>query len=83
LFQNYPNPFNPSTTIRYHVPVKARVTLKIYDVVGHEVAELVNRDHEPGAFDVVWNARGFASGVYYYRMNAGDFTMLQKFVLLR
>ncbi|RIK72459.1 hypothetical protein DCC62_19545, partial [candidate division KSB1 bacterium] len=84
LFQNYPNPFNPSTTIRYHLPARARVTMKIYDVMGHEVAELMNgKPHEAGAFDFVWHAKGVTSGVYYLRISAGDFTAAQKLVLLK
>ncbi|MCG3158059.1 MAG: hypothetical protein DKINENOH_04700 [bacterium] len=84
LFQNYPNPFNPSTTIRYHLPARARVTMKIYDVMGHEVAELMNgKPHEAGAFDFVWHAKGVTSGVYYLRISAGDFTTAQKLVLLK
>ncbi len=84
LFQNYPNPFNPSTTIRYHLPAPARVTLKIYDVMGREVAELMNgRQHEAGAYDLLWNAQGMAGGVYYLRLSAGDFVAAQKLVLLK
>ncbi len=84
LFQNYPNPFNPSTTIRYHLPARAFVTLKIYNVMGHEVAELMNsKQHEAGAYDFVWHAKGVTSGVYYLRISAGDFTAAQKLVLLR
>lgn len=83
LFQNYPNPFNPSTTVRYDVPEATQVTLKIYDVKGRELAELVNRRHEAGAYEVTWDARGFASGVYYYRISAGDFTSVRKLVLMK
>jgi len=83
MFQNYPNPFNPSTTIRYDVPEKAQVTVKIYDLMGREVAELVNDQHTAGAYTIVWNARDFASGVYYYRMTAGDFVSVRKLVLMK
>jgi len=83
LFQNYPNPFNPATTIRYHVPKQSRVIIKVYDVVGREVAELVNDDHAAGAYTITWNAREYASGVYYYRMSAGDFVSVRKLVLMK
>jgi hypothetical protein len=84
LFQNYPNPFNPSTAIRYHVPKRTQVTLKIYDTMGHEVAELMNgKQHEPGAYDIVWDARGLTSGVYFYRISAGDFTSVRKLILMK
>lgn len=83
LLQNYPNPFNPSTTIRYDVPERADVTLKIYDVMGREVAELINDKKDPGAYEIVWDARGFASGVYFYRISAGDFTSVRKLVLMK
>jgi len=83
LFQNYPNPFNPATTIQYHVPKQSRVTIKVYDVVGREVAELVNDDHAAGAYTFTWNAREYASGVYYYRMSARDFVSVRKLVLMK
>jgi hypothetical protein len=83
LFQNYPNPFNPSTTIRYHLPKRTHVTLKIHDVMGREVAELVNGEHEAGAYDIVWNAQGLTSGVYYYRISTDDFISVQKLVLMK
>ncbi|MGH7450601.1 MAG: T9SS type A sorting domain-containing protein, partial [bacterium] len=83
LFQNYPNPFNPSTTIRYHVPKRTHVTLKIHDAMGREVAELVNGEHDAGAYDIVWDAQGLTSGVYYYRISAEDFTSVRKFILMK
>lgn len=83
LFQNYPNPFNPSTTIQYHVPKTAAVTVTVYDVLGREVAELVNGRHAAGAYTVTWNARNYGSGVYYYRMTAGDFVSVRKLVLIK
>ncbi|MDZ7260772.1 MAG: T9SS type A sorting domain-containing protein [candidate division KSB1 bacterium] len=83
LFQNYPNPFNPSTTIRFDIPKRTHISLKIYDVRGREVAELVDGEHEAGAFEILWNAQGLASGVYYYRISAGDFTAVRKLVLMK
>jgi hypothetical protein len=83
LFQNYPNPFNPSTTIRFNVPTHAHVILTVYDVRGRQVARLIDSEYEAGAHDVVWNAQGAASGVYYYRITAGDFTSVRKLVLMK
>jgi Secretion system C-terminal sorting domain len=83
LFQNYPNPFNPVTTIRYDVPKQTKVTITVYDLMGREVAELVNDQHAAGAYSITWNALGYASGVYYYRISAGDFVSVRKLVLMK
>ncbi|UCF64016.1 MAG: T9SS type A sorting domain-containing protein [bacterium] len=83
LYQNYPNPFNPATTIRYAVPRTSQVVVKIYDILGREVAELVNDQQNAGEYDIIWNAQKFASGIYYYRMTAGDFVSVKKLVLMK
>jgi uncharacterized Ntn-hydrolase superfamily protein len=83
LHQNYPNPFNPSTAIRYQIPSRSHVTLKVYDVLGREVATLANEELKPGSYEVTWDASGVASGVYLYRLEAGAFTETKKLVLLR
>lgn len=83
LYQNYPNPFNPTTTITYSVPSTRYVSLKIYDVLGREVASLVDETTRPGTYTVTWDARGVASGVYFYRLKAGGFVETKKAVLLR
>jgi len=88
LSQNYPNPFNPSTTIKYSVPKiinnqSSIINLKVYDVLGNEVATLVNEEKSPGNYEVEWNASGFASGVYFYRLKAGDFNSVKKLVLMK
>jgi hypothetical protein len=83
LYQNYPNPFNPSTTIRYAVPRSSQVVVKIYDILGRQVAELVNDQRNAGEYSVIWDARNFASGIYYYRMTAGDFVSVKKLVLMK
>jgi photosystem II stability/assembly factor-like uncharacterized protein len=72
LEQNYPNPFNPSTTIRYSIPAgtTAKVTLSIYDILGNQIAELVNEEKPPGEYQVQWNAESFSSGVYFYQLKA-------------
>ena len=91
LSQNYPNPFNPSTTIQYSIPSAvnansasaSRVLLKVYDILGREIATLVNQDQKPGQYKVTFNAGNFASGVYYYRLMVGDFVQTKKMILLK
>jgi hypothetical protein len=83
LAQNYPNPFNPSTTIRYQIPAAARVTLKVYDTAGREVATLVNGQQGAGTYDVRFDATGLSSGVYFYQLRSGDFTRTSKMVLVK
>jgi len=90
LGQNWPNPFNPSTNIGYTVgvgsgqwSVVSNVKLAVYDLLGREVAVLVDRQQEPGSYTAVWNAQGMASGVYYYRLQAGTMVEMKKMVLLK
>ena len=83
LSQNYPNPFNPSTTIIYSIPEDGHVTLKVYDVLGNEVASLVDEQKQSGSFDVNFNASALSSGVYYYQIKAGEFTSTKKLVLMK
>jgi len=83
LYQNYPNPFNPSTKIGFNIPTAGFTTLTVYDVLGREVATLVNEEVKPGSYHVEWNASSFASGVYLYRLRAGSFTETRKLLLLR
>ncbi len=83
LEQNYPNPFNPSTTIRYGVPEKSHVTLTVFDGLGREVVQIVNRDEEAGYHEASFDASALASGVYLYRMQAGSSAKTRRLVLLR
>lgn len=83
LAQNYPNPFNPGTSIKYSVPVPSNVVLKIYDVLGKEVATLVNEMKQPGFHTVEFNASDLASGIYFYRIDAGEFTSVKRMVLVK
>lgn len=84
LHQNYPNPFNPSTTIRFDIPKTSKITLKVYDINGREVATLVkNETVTAGLNEVSFNGANFASGVYYYSLQAGDFRETRKMVLIK
>lgn len=83
LSQNYPNPFNPSTTIRYGLPGRAHVTLSMFNTLGQQVGTLVNETQEAGYHDVLFNGAGLASGVYVYRLQAGDFVQTKKLLILR
>ena len=83
LEQNYPNPFNPSTQISYQLPSQSFVSLKIFDILGREVATLVNEEKEPGTYSAVWNAKDAASGMYFYRLTAGAFTDVKKLMVLK
>jgi hypothetical protein len=82
LSQNYPNPFNPGTKIRYELPVSMQVNLTVYDCAGREVSVLVNQRQEAGAFEVTFNGSNLASGVYVYRLRAGDYISSKKLMLL-
>ena len=83
LTQNYPNPFNPSTTITYGLPAAAHVTLKVFDILGRDVATLVNENEPPGQNSVRFDASRLSSGVYYYRIKAGSFVGMKEMLLLR
>jgi hypothetical protein len=83
LLQNYPNPFNPTTTIKYDLPSASRVELRLYDLLGREVTTLVNEVQTAGYHSVRFDASGLASGVYFYRMKAGEFTQTKRMLLLR
>ncbi len=83
LSQNYPNPFNPTTTIKFGIPKEVKVTLKVYDILGKEVATIVDRKMEPGYYKYEWNGVQFASGVYFYRLDAGSFVKIKKMVLIK
>ena len=88
LHNNYPNPFNPITNIHYDIPEVSEVTLEIYNVMGQRVRTLVQGTHEPGRYQIVWNAtndlgQGLSSGMYVYRIQAGDFVSVKKLVLMK
>ncbi|MCJ7650901.1 MAG: T9SS type A sorting domain-containing protein, partial [Candidatus Lokiarchaeota archaeon] len=83
LTQNYPNPFNPVTIIKYSLPAGSFVTLKVYDILGREIATLVNEVQEADEYSVEFNADGLASGIYIYTISAREFTRTRKMILLR
>jgi len=83
LFQNYPNPFNPITVVSGQSPVFSRVRIAVYDILGREVAVLMDENREAGGLKVTWDARNYASGVYICRMIAGPYTMSRKMMLTK
>jgi len=83
LEQNYPNPFNPSTTIKFNIPEQEFVTLKIYDVMGNEVAVLLNEEKQAGSHSIDFDASRLASGTYFYKLQAGNNIETKKMILLK
>ena len=91
LYQNYPNPFNPNTTIKFEIPSVIAsgakqsqfVTLKVYDILGNEVATLVNEEKLAGEYEVEFDAFAFASGMYLYKLQAGSFVQTKKMILTK
>jgi hypothetical protein len=83
LHQNFPNPFNPSTTIKFQLPSDGLITLKVYDILGREVATLVNDQRAAGFYEIPFDASQFASGVYIYRMQSSDFVAVKRMMLLK
>jgi hypothetical protein len=83
LEQNYPNPFNPLTTFRYSIPEAQNVNVSIYDITGRKVATLVNRYQVAGHYALTWNAAGYSSGVYFYRLQTASFTATGKMILMK
>lgn len=83
LIQNFPNPFNPSTKISYTIPEKGNVSLKVINLLGEQVVELVNGEMEAGNYDITFNASNLPTGTYFYRLQTGDFVQTRKMILLR
>jgi hypothetical protein len=83
LSQNYPNPFNPTTNIKYSITKESQVTLKVFDVLGKEVENLVNQKQAAGSYEVNFNASKLSSGIYIYRLEAGDFVQSMKMILIK
>jgi hypothetical protein len=83
LYQNYPNPFNPITTIKYQIPEAGIVSLKIYDILGRDIATLVNEEKPAGFYEYDFNASDLSSGVYLYQLKAGSYVESKKMLLLK
>lgn len=83
LYQNYPNPFNPSATIQFDIPKASFVTLKVYDVLGQELATLVDQKREAGRYEVQLNAANLSSGIYFYRLQSNDYIQTKKFIVVK
>ena len=83
LHQNYPNPFNPSTKIKYSIINKAMVIIKVYDILGNEIKTLVNEEKTIGNYEIEFDGRNLSSGIYLYRMQAGNFSDTKKLILIR
>jgi hypothetical protein len=83
LAQNYPNPFNPTAKIKYKIPELSIVTLKVYDVLGNEIETLVNEEKPTGTYQITWFAEHLPSGIYFYRLQAGSYTLTKKMVLMK
>ena len=83
LISNYPNPFNPITSIKYQLSTESEVRLNIYDMNGREVATLINDNISAGYHEVSWDASEFSSGIYFYRLTAGDFVDTKKMIFMK
>ena len=83
LEQNYPNPFNPSTRIRYSVPNRSNVIIRVFDILGREIETLVDGEKQTGTYEITWHSKGLPSGVYFYQIKAGDFIQTKKMLLLK
>ena len=83
LHQNYPNPFNPTTIIKFDIPKNVKVSLKVYDILGKEVANLVNSDLNAGIYEYTFEGTGLTSGIYFYTLSTGDFKQTKKMLLVK
>ena len=83
LFQNYPNPFNPSTKIEYSIPQSSIVLIKVFDILGNEIATLINEKKPAGTYEITWSAEGLSSGVYFYQLKTENFIETKKMVLMK
>ena len=83
LKQNYPNPFNPSTRINFAIPNASFVNLKVYDVIGNEIATLVSEEKQAGNYEIDFNAAELSGGIYFYQLRAGNFIETRKMTLLK
>ncbi|HAP36712.1 MAG TPA: hypothetical protein DCQ28_12510, partial [Bacteroidetes bacterium] len=80
---NYPNPFNPTTMISYQIPVKGFVTLKVFDLLGREAAQLMNEEQQAGGYSVQFDGKNLSSGLYFYQLQSGNFIDVKKMMILK
>jgi len=83
LYQNYPNPFNPVTTIKYDIVKAQDVKVTVFDILGIEIATLVNEQQKPGSYQVKWDALNVSSGIYFYQLRTKEFIDTRKMILLK
>ncbi len=83
LYQNYPNPFNPTASIKYQIPELSFVTIKVYDILGNEIASLVNEEKPAGSYKVQFDGGNLTSGIYFYQLRAGNFVETKKMLLMK
>ena len=83
LEQNYPNPFNPTTTVRYSIPKESNVILRVYDRLGREIETIWNSRQTPGVYEVTWDAEKYSSGVYFYKITAGDYSETKQMMMIK
>jgi Secretion system C-terminal sorting domain len=83
VHQNFPNPFNPSTTIKYSIPKQSKVTLKVFDLLGKELAILLIREQTRGNYEIDFDATELTSGIYFHKIKAGNFVATKKMILLK
>ncbi len=83
LYQNYPNPFNPTTNIKFDIPASSFTSLKVYDINGREIADLVSQNLQAGRYEYSFNAAALSSGIYYFKLNSGEFNQIRKMILLK
>lgn len=83
LYQNYPNPFNPNTTVKYSIPTKSKVIIRVYDILGNEIKTLVNEEKSMGTYEINWDATSLPSGVYFYHLKAGNHIQTKKMLLVK
>jgi len=83
LSQNYPNPFNPTTKISWHMRAAGRAIIKVFDIIGNEVETLVDKEFPAGVHEIKFDAAGLSSGIYFYRMNKGSFSVTRKMLLIK
>jgi hypothetical protein len=83
LTQNYPNPFNPTTKIKYSIPQSSNVLIKVFDILGNEIETLVDEEKSTGTYEITWYPENLPSGIYFYKLQAGNYIETKKMVLIK